>query len=187
MPVLLAAPSRRSVSGLIAIALGGVLLAGCSDDEPAPSTTTPPPTTAAASPTPAPATTDPALAAIATAEAAVSGGEAIAYERADGDTHLELEVVVDNRSHEVYVDLAGTNVTRTEPGEVLEADEQAEFDAMTVPLAMAIATAAAQVPGGIVQEADLETTGGTVAWDVEFRSGSATNRVMVDARTGAIR
>ncbi len=187
MPALLAAPSRRCVSGLIALALGGVLLAGCSDDEPAPSTTTPPATTAGATPTPTPAAGDPALAAIATAEAALSEGKAVAYERADGDTHLELEVVADNLSHEVHVDLSGTNVTRTEPGEVLEADEQAEFDAMTVPMATAIATAAAQVPGGIVQEADLETTGGTVAWDVEFRSGSATNRVLVDARTGAVR
>ena len=128
---------------------------------------------------------DVATSAIATAVDTVAGSRAFAYSRDERDRYLEVSVIDEGRVRVVILDVAGSRVTGRENDGRLDRSDLAMFDAATVELADAIATALASVPG-VVLEADLEDPRQSLVWDVRIRDDDGTQTVLVDATTGEI-
>lgn len=192
---------RRSSTAPALALLGALALAGCTSpsDDASPSPTGAEETVTETTPddteTPAgesddaateePQTDDVALAAIATAEGAVPGSRAVAYDRDGRDRYIDIDVVLDGREHEVYVDITGTQVLRQEDEGAIDAEDLAEIQAATVAMGDAITAAVARQPG-IVDDVELDTRRGSVRWEVEIRSGVRNPEILVDAVTGEV-
>lgn len=159
--------------------------AGVSDTSTPTATTSPTGPASVKSQTPA-GDADVALTAIATAVTAVPGSRAFAYERDERDRYIEV-TVLDEASVErvVVLDIGGASVTRTENEGRLDASDLAEFNAATVELVDAIATAAASSPG-VLHDADLDDRKRVLVWELEIQDGGRTNTVWVDAKSGKI-
>lgn len=105
--------------------------------------------------------------AIDLAEAEV-GGIAFEIDREDdGRGGWEVSVVVDGEEIDVHVNLAGTEVLRTDRDGDLDAEERAALDAATITLADAIRTALGEVDG-VIDDVDLDDDEGTYAWEVDL-------------------
>ena len=73
--------------------------------------------------------------------------------------------------HVVILDMTGTSVRGTEKDGRLDSSDLADFNAATVEMVDAIATALASVPG-VLHNADLEDPDGMLVWKVESARGS---------------
>lgn len=188
---------RLLSKSLVMMSLAGALvLAGCSGGEPtADVTPTEQATVTTDSPTPtvadSPASTDStkvddvARRAIATAVDSVPGSRAYAYDRDDRDRYIEVTVIDGSTEQVVTLDINGTSIIGTENEGSLDRSDRAEFDAATVELGDAIATAKASSPG-VLREADLDDENGSLVWEIQIGDVTSPNTVRVDARSGAI-
>ena len=123
-----------------------------------------------------------AYAAIDLAEAQ-AGGTAFELDRDDdGEGHWEVSVAVGGAEINAYVDLAGTEVLRTESDGTVSREEAAALERAEVSMAEAIRIAVDEVDG-IVEEADLDEERGTVAWEVVMADDT---EVYVDVVTGEV-
>ena len=189
--------SRLLSTSLVMMSLAGALvLAGCSGGEPtADVTPTEQATVTTDSPTPtvadSPASTDStkvddvARKAIATAVDSVPGSRAYAYDRDDRDRYIEVTVIDGSTEQVVTLAINGTSIIGTENEGSLDRSDRAEFDAATVELGDAIATAKASTPG-VLREADLDDENGSLVWEIQIGDVTSPNTVRVDARSGAI-
>lgn len=123
-----------------------------------------------------------AFAAIDLAESQV-GGIAFELDRDDdGGGQWEVSIAVDSAEIDAYVDLAGTEVQRTESDGTVSREEAAALELAEISMAEAIRIAVEEVDG-VVEEVDLEEERGTVAWEVVMEDNT---EVLVDVVTGEV-
>ncbi|MDO5618870.1 PepSY domain-containing protein [Kocuria sp.] len=190
-------------SAALALALSGCgTQPGADDDVDGANSGTPVPTaeqtTAQADPTATTATDE------ATAGAATSGGDANSAQNAienaqsqvggeateidfDDDNEWEVTLVSDGQSTEVTLSADGGDIVKQDDPDSLDSDDQQEFDSAQISLADAITTATDQHPGNI-DEAELTTEDGTVAYKVDLYIGADNSEltVYVDASNGDV-
>lgn len=174
---------RRAALPALALALG-LVVTGCSDDEPVSTPSAPAQasetddgaTTSASEPASESATpaapddeNEAGLRAIATAEAE-AGGIAYGVDRSRLGTSWEVDVAVGDASVEIELDATGTAVVRTQDDD-LDRDEREALDGAQVTLAQAV-EAVVDEAGGVIDDAGLEDDGGfhwSVSVDVDGR------------------
>lgn len=114
---------------------------------------------------------------------AQAGGIAFELDRDDdGAGHWEVSVAVGDAEINVYVDLAGAEVLRTESDGTVSREETAALELAQVSMAEAIQIAVDEVDG-VVEEVDLDEERGTVAWEVVMTDDT---EVYVDVVTGEV-
>lgn len=138
-----------------------------------------------ASPSPSAGGEDAAFTAISTVEA--DGGDVVGIDRQDdGAGGYQLEVLDGGELFEVKVDASGMNPgQRTK--ETADATELDRLKGITVPLADALETARAEVPGKSIDEAEVDDENDVLVWKIELDADNqAGTEVRVDAVSGAV-
>jgi uncharacterized membrane protein YkoI len=124
-----------------------------------------------------------AVAAIRLAESEANGR---AFELdSEGLSRWEINVASNEREIEVQVNQSGTVVTHTRDDGPLDPEDQDQLTNATVSMADAVSTAG-ESASGAVSSAELSTHMGTLAWSVEFESGTEDIEVFVDAANGKV-
>ena len=121
-----------------------------------------------------------AVRAITTAESH-AGGRAFQIEADAGA--WEVHVAGGDRDVEVRLSDDGGEVRSSSDRGALDADDRTALDAASTTLADAVRIAAAQRPGGVVEEGELERDGATARWSIELEGGVT---VRVSATDGSV-
>lgn len=120
------------------------------------------------------------LAAIALAQDE-TGGTAFELDEGDGGV-WEVTVAIDDRELEVWVGSDGTEVTSTHDEGSLESEDRDGLAAATITISDAIEIAAGEHSGQL-DDVNLDSDGGTFAWEVAFMDDT---EVYIDVTNGDV-
>lgn len=112
------------------------------------------------------------------------GGTAIEVEL-EADGTWEVELIVADQSVEVMISADGTQILGSDPPEPLDAGERSAFETAKITLDDALVAGTDEEPGTI-DEAELTSRQGQIAYQVEIYGDAGKKIVYVDAVDGSI-
>ncbi|GAA1171349.1 hypothetical protein [Nesterenkonia xinjiangensis] len=100
--------------------------------------------------------------------------DGVVFEVESDDDRYEWHISVDGIERELHTEKASGEIVHTEDDDAPDSDDLREIDAIEIDIAEAFQTAeehAGDPAGAFVDEAQLDTEGGDVVWDIELDNG----------------
>lgn len=110
--------------------------------------------------------------------------DGVVFEVEADDARYEWHVYVDGVEREVHTDFSSLEIVYTEDDDTPDDDDLREIEAIEIDIAEAfriVEDHAGDPSGAFVDEAQLDTSSGTVVWDIELTDG---HEIAVDVVTG---